>query len=288
MILTAKARIAGVIGWPVEHSLSPRLHGFWLDRHGIDGTYIPLPVHPDSFATVVRTLPLMGFRGANVTVPHKEATLSVVDHLTDRARRIGAVNTITVGEDGTLTGDNTDGFGFIENLRQGAPDWTPEDGPVVVLGAGGASRGVVAALQDAGVPDIVVLNRTVARAEKLAADLGQGVRAAALEDVARHVGDCGLLVNTTSLGMAGGGSDNLPSDLLTDLNEAAVVTDIVYTPLITPLLEAARRQGHRIVDGLGMLLHQARPGFEAWFGVTPEVDEALRGFVLKALEAPAE
>lgn len=289
MILTAKARVAGVIGWPVEHSLSPRLHGFWLDQYGIDGTYIPLPVHPDHFAEALRALPRLGFRGANVTVPHKETALRNVDHLTGRARRIGAVNTVTVGEDGSLTGDNTDGFGFLENLRQGAPEWKPSAGRVVVLGAGGAARGVVAALVDAGVPEVVVLNRTLARAEALAADLGAGVVAAAMDSAGAWVADCQLLVNTTSLGMAGGAdTDTLPAAVLTELDERAIVNDIVYTPLITPLLEAARHQGNRVVDGLGMLLHQARPGFEAWFGVTPEVDEALRAFVLKALEAPAE
>ncbi len=288
MILSAKARVAGVFGWPVSHSLSPRLHGFWLDRHGIDGTYIPLPVRPEHFAEAVGALPRLGFRGANVTVPHKEAAVALVDHLTDRARRIGAVNTLTVGEDGTLTGDNTDGFGFLENLRQGAPEWKPEDGRVVVLGAGGAARGVVAALQDAGVPEIVVLNRTVERAQALAVDLGRGIIAAPLTEAQSFVGTCRLLVNTTSLGMGGEGDGVVLPGVLDTLDEQAVVNDIVYTPLITPLLEAARRQGNRVVDGLGMLLHQARPGFEAWFGVLPEVDEELRGFVLKALETPAE
>lgn len=289
MILSGKARIAGVFGWPVEHSLSPRLHGFWLDRYGIDGTYIPLPVRPEHFAEALRALPRLGFRGANVTVPHKEAALRAVDDLTERARRVGAVNTLIAGEDGRLLGDNTDGFGFIENLHQGAPDWKPAEGRAVVLGAGGAARGVVAALQDAGVPEVVVLNRTLDRAHRLAADLGAGVTAASLDSVGDWVADCRLLVNTTSLGMAGEtAQESLPPDTVGRLAEDAIVNDIVYTPLITPLLEAARRQGNRVVDGLGMLLHQARPGFEAWFGVAPEVDEDLRGFVLKALETPAE
>lgn len=286
MILSAKARVAGVFGWPVEHSLSPRLHGFWLDRYGIDGTYIPLPVRPEHFAEALHMLPRLGFRGANVTVPHKEAAVAAVDHLTERARRVGAVNTITVEADGSLTGDNTDGFGFLENLRQGVADWKPHEGRVVVLGAGGAARGVVAALQDAGVPEVVVLNRTVERAERLAADLGKGIVAAPLAEAAAWVGQCRLLVNTTSLGMIGGGEGSLPPEVVSELDEEALVNDIVYSPLITPLLEAARRQGNRVVDGLGMLLHQARPGFEAWFGVAPEVDEDLRAFVLKALETP--
>lgn len=288
MILSGKARVAGVFGWPVEHSLSPRLHGFWLERYGIDGTYVPLPVRPEDFADVLRTLPRLGFRGANVTVPHKETALRVVDDLTPRARRVGAVNTVIVDESGRLQGDNTDGFGFIENLRQGAPDWKPTEGRAVVLGAGGAARGVVAALQDAGVPEIVVLNRTLERAEALAADLGDDIVAASLATAGDWVSSCRLLVNTTSLGMAGTGENAIPSDILGRLDETAIVNDIVYTPLITPLLEAARHQGNRIVDGLGMLLHQARPGFAAWFGVEPEVDEELRGFVLKALETPAE
>lgn len=282
MSVSGKAKIAGVMGWPVSHSLSPRLHGFWLEQAGIDGTYIPLPVAPENIEQAIRALPLLGFRGANVTVPHKEAALRAADHASERALRMGAANTLVVGEDGTLTADNTDGYGFVENLRAGAPGWQASNGTAVILGAGGAARGIICALFDAGVPDIVVLNRTRSRVEALAADLAphfphQSLRV--LDWDQRHAALAGaaLLVNTTTQGMHG----QPPLDLsLEALPVAAVVTDIVYVPLITPLLEMARARGNTIVDGLGMLLHQARPGFEAWFGHAPEVNEALRQHVL--------
>jgi len=270
-ILSGHARTAGVLGWPVAHSRSPRLHGLWLRRHGIDGAYLPLPVRPERFADAVRALADLGFRGANVTIPHKEAAFAVCDHVADSARRAGAVNTL-VFRDGRIEGSNTDGFGFLENLRAGAPDWRPESGPAVLLGAGGAARAIAAALLDAGCPRLTLVNRTPARAEALARALGGPVAVAdrpPLEDAA-------LLVNTTSLGMAG--HPALEIDL-SPLPAEAVVADIVYVPLETGLLAAARARGLRAVDGLGMLLHQARPGFEAWFGVAPVVDQELRDFV---------
>ncbi len=273
MILSGKAKLAGVMGWPVSHSRSPRLHGYWLEQSGIDGAYLPLAVPPERIAEAIRALPALGFRGANVTVPHKEAALRAVDRVDPVARRIGAVNTIVVGEDGSLEGRNTDAYGFLANLRDGAPEWRPEAGPALVLGAGGAARAVVAALVDAGVPEIRLFNRTAAKAEALAADIGGPIRIVDTSDVAGTA----LLVNTTSLGMAG----QPPLDLdLTGLPPAAIVTDIVYTPLITPLLALAQARGNPIVDGLGMLLHQAVPGFEAWFGHRPVVTPALRTFVL--------
>lgn len=276
MILSAKARLAGVLGWPVGHSRSPRLHGYWLEHHGIDGAYLPLPVRPERFKPAVRALLDLGFRGANVTVPHKEAAGSLCDSVTARARAIGAVNTL-VFEDGRILGDNTDGVGFLRNLRAGAPDWRPADGPAVVLGAGGAARAVLVALRDAGVPEIRLANRTRATAEALAAELGERLRP--LDWAARETALEGarLLVNTTSLGMAG----QPPLELsLERLPPTAAVTDLVYAPLTTPLLAAAAARGNRTVDGLGMLLHQAVPGFAAWFGVEPEVTPALRDFVL--------
>ncbi len=278
MILSGKAKLAGVMGWPVEHSRSPRLHGFWLERYAIDGAYVPLAVPPEKIRAALRALPSLGFQGCNVTIPHKEAAFVEVDHLTEQAKKIGAVNTVIVLKDGTLRGDNTDGYGFIENLKAGAPDWSP-DRPVVVLGAGGAARGILVALQEAGVKEIRLTNRTVERAEALAGELGAITvidwdrRGECLEDI-------GLLVNTTSLGMTG----QAPLDIsLHGLNKTAVVTDIVYSPLKTALLEAAENRGNPAVDGLGMLLHQARPGFAAWFGREPEVSEDLRNFVLEDL-----
>lgn len=282
MILSAKARVAGVMGWPVAHSRSPRLHGWWLERYGIDGAYVPMAVPPEGVAEAVRALPKLGFRGANVTVPHKEAVVAALDRLDATARRIGAVNTILVHEDGTLEGRNTDGFGFVENLRAGASGWTAAAGPAVVLGAGGAARAVLVALADAGAPEIRLLNRTRERAERLAEELGGGlacpVRVLDWAARAEALDGAALLVNTTTQGMAG----HPPLDLALDaLPRAALVTDIVYTPLETPLLRAASARGNPVVDGLGMLLHQARPGFEAWFGRAPEVTAELRRFVLE-------
>lgn len=273
-ILTGHARVAGVLGWPVSHSRSPRLHGFWLERHGVDGAYLPLPVRPERFAEAVRALRDLGFRGANVTIPHKEAAFAVCDAVDAGAHRAGAVNTLVFREDGTIHGSNTDGFGFLENIRAALPGWAASDGPAVVLGAGGSARAIAAALLDAGCPRVTLVNRTPARAEALARALGGPVAVAA--DGPAALRDAALLVNTTSLGMQG----QPPQEIdLAPLPAGAVVADIVYVPLETPLLARARARGLRAVPGLGMLLHQARPGFEAWFGVAPAVDAALHDFV---------
>jgi shikimate dehydrogenase len=279
MILSGKAKVAGIFGWPIAHSRSPRLHGFWLDRHGIDGTYVPLAVAPEKFATAFRALPALGFRGVNITVPHKEAALAQCDLVDTQARRIGAVNTVVVDEAGRLIGSNTDAFGFIESIRRPA-QWDAASGPAVVLGAGGAARAIVVALIDAGVPALRIANRTRSRAESLAAELGGGIEVVDWERRAGALADAALLVNTTTLGMQG----HAPLALdLSALPRHAVVTDIVYTPLQTPLLRDAAARGNPVVDGLDMLLYQAQPGFEKWFGVRPDVDEALRRFVLDDL-----
>ncbi len=283
MSLSGKTLLAGVIGWPVAHSLSPRLHGFWLARYGIDGAYLPLAVRPDDIEDALRALPKLGFRGANVTVPHKPAAFAAMDRLSPTAARLGAVNTVVVDADGTLSGDNTDGFGFTENLLAGAPDLKIQGAVTTVFGAGGAARAVVAALVDAGAAEVRLVNRTRARAEALAHDLGGPVEPLPWDHTRTALEGTALVVNTTSLGMAGA----TPFDLdLQALPASATVTDIVYNPLETPLLAAARARGNRIVDGLGMLLHQARPGFEAWFGVAPEVTAELRDHVVAGL-APA-
>jgi shikimate dehydrogenase len=270
-ILSGKAKLAGVLGWPAAHSRSPRLHGFWLRHYGIDGAYLPLPVVPERFAGAVRSLVDLGFQGGNVTIPHKEAAFALCDEVEETARRAGAVNTL-VFRDGRILGSNTDGFGFLESIREQAPGWQAKDGPAVLLGAGGAARAIAAALLDAGCPELVIVNRGVERAEVLARTLGGPVRVAATPPLA----GAALLVNSTSLGMAG--QPPLEIDLAA-LPEQAVVADAVYVPLETPLLAAARGRGLRGVDGLGMLLHQARPGFSHWFGVMPQVDAALRDFV---------
>ncbi len=281
MTVSGAARLAGVMGWPVAHSCSPRVHGFWLERYGVDGAYVPLPVAPEKLADSLRALPGLGFAGVNLTVPHKETALAAVDALADGARRIGAVNMVTVDDTGGLVGDNSDAFGFIENLRQGAPGWSAAAGPAVVLGAGGAARAVCVALADAGVAEIRVVNRTAARAEALAGDLDGSLVVCSWNERNDVLAGAALLVNATTLGMTG--APALAIDLA-GLAADAVVNDIVYVPLETPLLAAARAAGRRAVDGLGMLLHQARPGFAAWFGVEPEVTPELRTFVLAGFE----
>jgi len=280
MILSGKARLAGVMGWPVSHSRSPRLHGFWLERHAIDGVYVPLAVPPERIETALRALPVLGFRGVNLTVPHKESAPAICDELDPLARRIGAVNTVVIGEDGRLIGSNTDASGFIENLRRNSR-WRSGSDPLVVLGAGGAARAACVALLDAGAGSVRIANRTQMRAEILAEELGAGVEAVAWQDRNDALDGATLLVNTTTLGMTG--QPALEIDL-SALPKSAVVCDIVYTPLETPLLAAARARGNPPVDGLGMLLYQAQPGFEAWFGVRPDVDDELRQFVLADLQ----
>ena len=280
--LSGRARLAGVMGWPVAHSLSPRLHGHWLRRYGIDGAYVPLPVPPEHLECALRALPALGFAGTNLTIPHKETAVLLVDRLSAAAERIGAVNTVMVEPDGTLSGDNTDGFGFIASLSESEVGWHAAAGPAVVLGAGGAARAIAVALLDAGAPEVRLLNRTPERAHALAGELGGQVHPVAWAGRAAAMAQAALLVNTTSLGMHG----QPPLDLALDaLPPTALVTDVVYTPLITPLLALARARGNPVVDGLGMLLHQARPGFRVWFGVDPVVDDDLRAAVLAGLPA---
>lgn len=269
--------LAGVIGHPISHSKSPRLHGHWLARHGLRGHYIPMDVAPADLETVLRTLPRAGFVGVNVTIPHKRAALVLADEVSDRAQRIGAANTLTFHADGRIAADNTDGHGFMENLRQGAPDWEPDAGMAAVLGAGGAARAVIVALLDAGVPELHLTNRTRATAEALRAEFGDRIRVLDWMQAGEALRDAVLVVNTSSLGMTGGSPFLVPLDAL---SPEALVTDLVYSPLDTPLLLGARARGCRTVDGLGMLLHQGVPGFERWFGQRPEVDEATRVAVL--------
>ncbi|VBB69540.1 Shikimate 5-dehydrogenase I alpha [invertebrate metagenome] len=275
---TSGTKLAGVIGWPIWHSRSPRLHSWWLKRYGIDGAYVPLAVRPCHFSEVVRALGKAGFQGMNVTVPHKEAALTIVDEATPLARRIGAVNTIVCADGGRLLGANTDSFGFTENLRENRPDWRVCDGPVVVLGAGGAARAIVSALVDGGVQQLFLVNRSYQRAQTLAADIGGPIEIISWSERAKILAGASLLVNTTTLGMMN--SQPLEIDLGA-LPETAVVMDAVYTPLKTHLLAIAAERGNPIVDGIGMLLHQARPSFAAWFSLDPEVTAELRAFMLE-------
>ena len=280
MNFTGSAVVAGVAGWPIGHSRSPRIHNFWLGKYEIDGVYIPLSVPPDRIDDVLRMLSAMGIRGLNVTVPHKQAAFAAMDAIDFRAERMRAVNTVTVRDDGSLYGENTDGFGFMEALSGSCPEWRAGSGPAVVIGAGGAARAIVASLQDAGAPDIRVVNRTWERAQALETEFGTPVRAVPWRNRTEALEGAELLVNATSLGMRG--KSFLEIDL-SPLPVAAIVYDIVYAPLVTPLLKAARSRGNATVDGLGMLLHQARPGFRSWFGRDPAVDQALRDHVLADL-----
>lgn len=265
---------AFVTGHPIKHSRSPKIHGYWLAKHGIDGSYEAIDVAPQDFAEFIATLRANGFRGGNVTIPHKEAAFALVERRDQAAQEIGAVNTLWL-EDGMLWGGNTDGHGFAANLDDHAPGWASK-GPAVVLGAGGASRAVVQALKQRGVADIRIVNRTLARAQELRDRFGAGVSAHDMAATDELLADAGLLVNTTALGMVG--NEGLPADPAR-LPDHAIVTDIVYVPLETPLLAAARARGLKTVDGLGMLLNQAVPGFERWFGIRPQVTAELRALI---------
>jgi shikimate dehydrogenase len=269
--------LAGVVGWPIGHSRSPRLHGHWLKRYGIEGYYIPIGLKPQDFEAGMRALPKLGFRGVNVTIPYKELVLSMASSVSDRASLIGAANTIVFRPDGTIRADNTDGYGFIMSLRQSAPFWTPSAGPALVLGAGGAARAVVQSLLAEGVPEVRLANRTRARSEMLRDQFGAKVTTVDWNRAGEAAAGALTIVNTTSLGMVGQPELNIRLDMAP---RAALVTDIVYQPLITPFLRQAMDLGLTVVDGLGMLLHQAVPGFELWFDHRPEVDEELRAAVL--------
>ncbi len=269
--------MAGVLGNAVAHSKSPKLHRHWLQRYNLRGDYVPLHVNEADFSQVVRTLPKMGFVGANVTIPHKIAALEVADQVSDRAILIGAANTLIFRGDGSIYADNTDGYGFLANLRQGAPGWAASDGPCAVFGAGGAARAVISSLLESGAEKIYLSNRTRPKAEALKSDFGSRVQIIEWVQAGNMVEDAALVVNTTSLGMVGAAEFRVPLD---GLRRGTVVTDLVYNPLRTPLLQQADQAGCITVDGLGMLLHQGVPGFERWFGVRPEVDDALRAAIL--------
>lgn len=275
--MSTKIPLAGVIGSPVGHSKSPRLHEHWLKRYGINGRYIPLEIAQADLERILEVMPSMGFVGANVTIPHKETVLRIADTVSDRASLIGAANTLIFRSDGKLHADNTDGIGFLENLRQEVPDWDASSGPAVVLGAGGASRAVISALLDAGAPEVRLSNRTRSRAEALKGEFGTKIAVYDWVKAGNAIDGAATVANTTALGMTGNPEFRVPLD---GLSPDAVVTDLVYAPLETGLLKFAREIGCRTADGLGMLLHQAVPGFERWFGQKPEVDGDLRKAVL--------
>jgi shikimate dehydrogenase len=268
--------MAGVMGWPVMHSRSPKIHNYWFGEHDLVGTYVPLAIKADGLGAALRALAPLGFSGCNLTIPHKEAAFELVDRVDPLARRIGAINCVVVAPDGSLDGFNHDGFGYIQSILEADPDWRADTGPIVVIGAGGGARAVLVSLADSGARDIRLVNRTPQRAQALAREFGGPIRALAWED--RHVALAGaaMVVNTTSQGMAGEPALDI---VLDKLPAAALVSDIIYIPRETPLLAAARRRGNRTVNGLGMLLNQARPAFHAWFDVMPEVTPELRAMI---------
>jgi shikimate dehydrogenase len=272
----AKFLLAGVMGWPVMHSRSPKLHNYWLAQHGLAGTYVPLAIRPERIGAALRALPALGFSGCNLTIPHKETAMKIVDRVDERARRIGAISCVTVEADASLTGTNNDAFGFVASLRESAPGWRAGAGPVVVIGAGGAARAVLDGLIEEGAREIRLVNRTFERAQRLAGDFAGPVCACRWEERAGLLQGAATLVNTTSQGMVGEPALDLSLECLP---QAALVADIVYIPRETPLLAAARARGNRTVNGLGMLLHQARPAFHGWFGIMPEVTPELRALI---------
>jgi len=273
-----KIPLAGVIGSPIAHSKSPALHTHWLKSLGIAGHYIPMDVAHEDLEQVVRMLPKMGFVGVNVTVPYKEKVMELADLVTDRAALIGSANTLIFRKDGKIHADNTDSYGFIQNLRHKAPDWDPKAGPAAILGAGGAARAVIAALVEVGVPEILISNRTKGRAEQLQSDFGKRLRVVDWVQAGNMLEEAATVINTTSLGMVGKPPLRVPLD---GFQKGALVTDLVYAPLMTHFLNEADKAGCVTVDGLGMLLHQAVPAFERWFGVRPQVTDETRAAVLR-------
>lgn len=268
---------AAVIGHPISHSKSPRLHGHWLTEYDIDGSYVPIDISPNNLTAGLQDMIARGFAGTNVTIPHKEKVLEIADQVTDTAKAIGAANTLTFLPDGKIHADNTDAVGFLENLAQSEHKWKAAGKNVIILGAGGASRAIIHGLKSADANSIGIANRTRSKSENMVSDFGDIVHVIDWENVEESFSETDILINTTSLGMAG----QPPLEMsISSLRPDALVTDIVYTPLMTPLLEMAKARGNPIVDGLGMLLHQAAPGFHRWFGRNPEVTENLRQVLL--------
>ena len=268
--------LAGVMGDPVVHSRSPKLHNYWLAKYGLSGVYVPLAITAGQLRAALRALPALGFSGCNLTIPHKEAALEIVDQIDPLARRVGAVNCVVVAADGSLEGQNHDAFGYIESVREAQPSWRADRGPIIVIGAGGGARAVLVSLIDAGASEIRLVNRTLARAKSLARELGGSIMALNWQEREVALEDAAMLINATSQGMVG----EPPLDLALDsLPVSALVSDIIYIPRETALLAAARKRGNQTVNGLGMLLHQARPAFHAWFGIMPEVTAELRAMI---------
>ncbi|HWD37162.1 MAG TPA: shikimate dehydrogenase [Casimicrobiaceae bacterium] len=268
--------IAGLLGWPVAHSRSPVIHNHWLARYAIPGRYVLFGVPPERLEAAVRGIAVLGLRGCNVTTPHKQTIFPMLDHVDELARKIGAINTVVVGDDGALSGFNNDGNGFVQSIRDAAAGWRPDAGPITIVGAGGAARAIIASLQAQGAREVRVVNRTRSRADELQAWFGAPVVALSWEERSSALEGARLLVNATNQGMAGKPALDLALDALP---KDAIVGDVIYVPPETPLLGMARARGHVTVNGLGMLLNQARPAFNAWFGVMPEITPELRAAI---------
>ena len=264
--------LTGVMGWPVAHTRSPAIHNHWIAQYSLKGAYVQLPVQPQNLEAAIRGLPALGFAGCNITVPHKVNAMQLMDTLHPAARRVAAINTVVVQADGSLLGMNNDGYGYIQSLRDAQPDWRGDAGPALVMGAGGAARAIVVALLDEGVPEVRLCNRTQEKAQALKDAFGDRVTVVPWADRKSAMAGVRLLVNTTTQGMHGQPALDV---VLDDLPAEALVSDAIYIPLETPLLAAARQRGHQTVNGLGMLLNQARPAFQAWFGVQPELTPGL-------------
>jgi len=272
--------LAGVMGWPVMHSRSPMLHNYWFGRHGLAGTYVPLAIRPEGLAAALRALHPLGFAGCNLTIPHKERAMTIVDEVDALAKAIGAISCVVVRPDGSLAGTNNDCYGFIHNIRQEQPGWRADSGPIVVIGAGGGSRAVCYGLAQEGAKEIRLVNRTFARAKDIADEFGRPIEARPWEQRHEALEGAAMVVNTTSCGMVGQPALDIRLD---KLPKSALAADIIYIPLETPFLAAARKRGNRTVNGLGMLLNQGRPAWKAWFGIEPEVTAELRAMVEKTI-----
>jgi shikimate dehydrogenase len=269
--------LAGVMGWPITQSRSPILHNYWIEKYKRNGRYVPLAVRPERLSEAIRGLPALGFRGCNLTMPHKQYAMTMVDSLTDTAKRIGAVNCIVVGEDGKMSGTNNDGNGYVLSVQEVAPHWQPSEGPIAILGAGGAARAVIVALLERGAHEIRLINRTFEKAESLAKEFGHTIKPLAWDQRGDAIADVALLTNATNQGMTG----NPPLQISLDkLSRRTLVSDLIYVPPETPFLTAAKARGNVTINGLGMLLHQARPAFQAWFGIMPEITTDLRAAIM--------
>ena len=275
--------MAGVMGWPVMHSRSPLMHNFWMDQEGLAGTYVFLEIEPGKLAPALRALHPLRFSGCNLTIPHKLDAMTIVDEVDDVAKRIGAISCVVVREDGSLFGTNNDWLGFLGNLRQQQPDWRADDGPIAVIGAGGGGRAVCHALLHEGATEIRLVNRTRERAEAIAAEFGGPIAVSPWNDRHDVLEGAATVINVTSQGMVGEAALDLRLD---KLSGTALAIDIIYTPLETPFLAAARERGNRTLNGLGMLLHQGPPAWKLWFGIEPAVTEALRARMEQSIAGP--